>query len=215
MSRLTKQDSMYSGLSELELIEGCNQFGSMATSSISDALVHFKTAGDMLNEMRSRIEHGHWLPWLDANWKHSQQWASTAMRISNYVSERNLSDVELRKIGSAGKVLALIQEESKATRKPSSSGATELEAGEPLSDQQATATPVKEPREQKPASNPRSDAAPRDIKPSAPEFDLGSSLDEHRSAILEMAGDYAAAKQTKHFIVMLRKVAADLEVATP
>jgi hypothetical protein len=213
MSKQLTIESRYSGLSESELIDGCNQFGSMATSSISDALVHFKTAGDMLNEMRSRIEHGHWLPWLEANWKHSQQWASTAMRISNYTSERNLSDVELRKIGSAGKVLALIQEQSKATRKQSAE-ADESDAEETPATPEAESKPV-EPREQKPSSNPRSDAAPRNSKPAAPEFDLGSSLDEHRSAILEMAGDYAAAKQTKHFIVMLRKVAADLEVTTP
>jgi len=205
--------SIYSGLSESELIEGCNQFGSMATSSISDALVHFKTCGDMLNEMKTRIEHGHWLPWLEANWKHSQQWASTAMRISNYTSERNLSDVELRKIGSAGKVLALIQEESKATRKPVADF-EEFGLEETLTKPEPESRPS-EPREQKPSSNPRSDAAPRNSKPSAPEFDLGSSLDEDRSAILDMAGNYAAAKQTKHFIVMLRKVAADLEVTTP
>lgn len=205
--------SIYSGLSESEIIEGCNQFGSMATSSISDALVHFKTAGDMLNEMRSRIEHGHWLPWLEANWKHGQQWASTAMRISNYAFERNLSDVELRKIGSAGKVLALIQEESRATRKSSPSDELESEADEPLSKAESKRE-RSEPREPKPSANPRSSAASSSPKP-APEFDLGSSLDEHRSAILEMAGDYHAAKKTKHFIVMLRKVAADLEVATP
>jgi hypothetical protein len=205
--------SRYSGLSESELIEGCNQFGSMATSSISDALVHFKTCGDMLNEMKTRIEHGHWLPWLEANWKHSQQWASTAMRISNYTSERNLSDVELRKIGSAGKVLALIQEESKATRKPSTDS-EESDSEDTPTKPNAESTPV-EPRESKPSGNPRSDAAPRNNKPATPEFDLGSSLDEHRSAILEMAGDYAVAKQTKHFIVMLRKVAADLEATTP
>ena len=32
---------------------------------------------------------------------------------------------------------------------------------------------------------------------------------------LKENGDYHAAKKTKHFIVMLRKIAADLEVATP
>lgn len=207
--------SRYSGLSESELIEGCNQFGSMATSSISDALVHFKTSGDMLNEMRSRVEHGHWLPWIEANWKHSQQWASTAMRISNYVSERNLTDVELRKIGSAGKVLALIQEESKATRKPSAAETDESDPEESPTKREVESTPVKEPREPKPSGNPRSNAAPRTSSQAEPEFDLGSSLDEDRSAILDMAGDYSAAKQLRHFVVMLKKVASDLEATMP
>lgn len=74
-------------------------------------------------------------------------------------------------------------------------------------------TPVP-PREPKPPTNPRSSAAPSSSKPAA-EFDRGDSLDEDRRAILDMAADYSAAKQLKHFIVMLRKVATDLEATAP
>lgn len=42
-------------------------------------------------------------------------------------------------------------------------------------------------------------------------FALGERLDSDRADILAMSGDYLIAKKLSHFVVMLRKVAADLE----
>jgi hypothetical protein len=84
-----------------------------------------------------------------------------------------------------------------------------VEVVEPI---EVESTPVEQPRQPKPAGNPKSDAAPRNSSASEPEFDLGSSLNDDRSAILDAAAGYIAAKKLKHFVVMLRKVANDLEV---
>lgn len=156
--------------------------------------------GRVMSIVKSKLPHGEWCNWVRETFedKMSLRNIQCHMKASQEVAQ---NPALLECADSLDDIL-------KTTAKPKTAGVT---VNEPI---EATATPVKEPREQKPSANPRSNSAQSSSKP-APEFDLGSSLDEHRSAILDMAGDYAAAKQTKHFIVMLRKVAADLEVATP
>jgi hypothetical protein len=167
-------------------------------------------AGRALIEIKKQIPHGQWLAWLGANFNYSQQTASDYMRIAEYGHARNLADAT-----SVRHALRMIAEHTETTKRERQSGVQVIEPEKTEEPIEVESTPVKEPREPKPSGNPRNNAAPRTSSQAEPEFDLGSSLDEHRSAILEMAGDYAAAKQTKHFIVMLRKVAADLEVTTP
>jgi hypothetical protein len=163
---------------------------------------------------KEKLPHGEFLPWVAREFNYSQQTASRYMTIAaNYSRVGGLSEAT-----SINEALRLISEDpntAKRARRGSVTVVDELQDPAESKDViEVEATPVKEPREPKPSANPRSSAALSSSKP-APEFDLGSSLDEHRSAILEMATDYHIAKKTKHFIVMLRKVAADLEVATP
>lgn len=157
--------------------------------------------GRVMSIVKSKLPHGEWCNWVRDTF--DDQISLRSIQCHMKASQAIAQNPALLECADS------LDDILKTTAKPKAAGVT---VNEPI---ETTATPAKEPREQKPASNPRSDAAPRSSKPSAPEFDLGSSLDEHRSAILDMAGDYAAAKQTKHFIVMLRKVATDLEVATP
>lgn len=200
----------FEGMGIEQLADIANLSAEQVEKNARATIANADRCGRALLEIKKEIPHGKWLAWLGANFNYSQQTASDYMRIAEYGHARNLADAT-----SVRHALRMIAEDPETPKRERQCGVEVIEpqkAGEPI---EATATPVTEPREPKPASNPRSGATPRDSKPSAPEFDLGSSLDEHRSAILEMAGDYAAAKQTKHFIVMLRKVAADLEVATP
>lgn len=157
--------------------------------------------GRVMSIVKSKLPHGEWCNWVRETFEDQISLRSIQchMKASQAIAQ---NPALLECADSLDDIL-------KTTAKPKAAGVT---VNDPI---EAKATPVKKPREPKPASNPRSGATPRDSKPSAPEFDLGSSLDEHRSAILDMAGDYAAAKQTKHFIVMLRKVATDLEVTAP
>lgn len=154
--------------------------------------------GRVMSIVKSKLPHGEWCNWVRETFEDQISLRSIQchMKASQAIAQ---NPALLECADSLDDIL-------KTTAKPKAAAVT---VNEPI---EAKATPVKEPREPKPASNPRSDAAPRNSKPSALEFDLGSSLDEHRSAILEMAGDYAPSKQLKHFIVMLRKVATDLEV---
>lgn len=156
--------------------------------------------GRVMSIVKSKLPHGEWCNWVRETFedKMSLRNIQCHMKASQEVAQ---NPALLECADSLDEIL-------KATAKPKTPS---VQVVEPI---EAESKPVTA-REQKPASNPRSDAAPRNSKPSAPEFDLGRSLDEHRSAILDMAGDYAATKQTKQFIVMLRKVASDLEVATP
>lgn len=169
--------------------------------ALERTLNHASNFGRILSAVRKKIPHGQWAGWVQ------QTFGDTVSlrKIQRYMQIANASDQTLLEGAKT------IDEALERIAEPKPRKAS-VEVVEPI---EIKATAIKEPREPNPASDPRSDAAPRNSKPSAPEFDLGSSLDEHRSAILEMAGDYAAAKQTKHFIVMLRKVASDLEVATP
>jgi len=156
--------------------------------------------GRVMSIVKSKLPHGEWCNWVRETFEDQISLRSIQchMKASQAIAQ---NPALLECADSLDDILKL-------TAKPKSSGVT---VKEPIDVEPKPAAP----REPKPASNPRSDSSPRNSKPSAPEFDLGSSLDEHRSAILEMAGDYAAVKKTKHFIVMLRKVATDLEVATP
>lgn len=157
--------------------------------------------GRVMSIVKSKLPHGEWCNWVRETFedKMSLRNIQCHMKASQAIAQ---NPALLECADSLDDIL-------KTTAKPKAAGVT---VNDPI---EAKTTPVQEPREPKPAGNPRSDAISRNSKPSAQEFDLGSSLDEHRSAILDMAADYQIAKKSKHFIVMLRKVAADLEVATP
>jgi len=182
------------------LTEAAKEAFEEVTWSLEKTLTHATNFGRILSSVRKKIPHGEWCGWVQETFGDTM----SLRKIQRYMQIANASDQTLLE-GAKTIDEALERISEPKPRKAS------VEVVDPI---EVKSSPV-EPREPKPASNPRSDAAPRNSKPAAPEFDLGGSLDEHRSAILEMAGDYHAAKQTKHFIVMLRKVAADLEVTTP
>lgn len=181
------------------LTEAAKEAFEEVTWSLEKTLSHATNFGRILSSVRNKIPHGEWSGWVQETFGDTM----SLRKIQRYMQIANASDQTLLE-GAKTIDEALERIAEPKPRKPS------VEVVEPI---EVEATPV-EPREPKPAGKPRSSAASSSPKP-APEFDLGSSLDEHRSAILDMAGDYHAAKKTKHFIVMLRKVAADLEVTTP
>jgi hypothetical protein len=45
-------------------------------------------AGRFLAEIKSRLNHGEWLPWLEKHWPHSPTWVSKMMRLAEF-SQRN------------------------------------------------------------------------------------------------------------------------------
>lgn len=199
---------------ELEhLAEAANMAAEQVEKSARSMVQHADRAGRALLEAKSRLPHGNWMPWLGANFDQSISLANKYMAIaSNSECIPNL--LEAPNITQAMRMITEAREE----QSPKKSGVVVSNpAQDPAESQDVIEAELRrvEPKPEKPAGNPRSDAAPRNSKPTAPEFDLGSSLDEDRSDILDMAADYTAAKQLKHFIVMLRKVAADLEVTAP
>jgi hypothetical protein len=74
--------------------------------------------GRYLTEIKGRLGHGEWLPWLEANWNHSTVWASQFMKMANYKHAYNLEEASsvreaLRMIGEAEEAAG-----TKRTRKP-------------------------------------------------------------------------------------------------
>ena len=74
--------------------------------------------GRYLTEIKSRLGHGEWLPWLEENWNHSTVWASQFMKMANYKHAYNLEEASsvreaLRMIGEAEEAAG-----TKRTRKP-------------------------------------------------------------------------------------------------
>jgi len=180
-------------------------------SNARKTVEHAERCGRALLAAKAKVPHGQWLAWVGSNFNYSQQTASDYMRIADYGRARNLEEAT-----SVRAALKMISDDPEVEKResPKKPGVVVTKpAADPAESKdviEVDSKPVA-PREPKPSSNPRSDAAPRNNNPSAPEFDLGSSLDDDRSAILDAAADYIAAKKLKYFVVMLRKVANDLE----
>lgn len=203
----------FDGMPLEQLVDIANGSAEQVEKSARNMVQHAHRAGRALLAAKEQLEHGQWLPWLGAHFDQSISLANKYMAIASN-SEQIPNLLEAPSITQAMRMITEAREE----QSPKKAGVVVTKpAADPAESKDVIDVESKPvaPREPKPSSNPRSDAAPRNSKPSASEFDLGSSLDEHRSAILEMAADYQIAKKTKHFIVMLRKVAVDLEVATP
>lgn len=102
--------------------------------------------GRYLIEIKGRLGHGEWLPWLEENWQYSQVWASQFMRLANYNSGYNLADA--KDIKDALRILGEAEEAAgtKRTRKP-----TEPPAAPPT----LPAVEVIDTRPTKPAKQPQ------------------------------------------------------------
>jgi hypothetical protein len=82
--------------------------------------------GRYLTEIKSRLGHGQWLPWLEENWKHSDKWATQFMRLANQNCSSNLAEASsineaLRMIGEAEEAAG-----TKRTRKAPAEPAPEV-----------------------------------------------------------------------------------------
>jgi hypothetical protein len=96
--------------------------------------------GRYLTEIKSRLGHGNWLPWLEENWQYSHKWAAQFMRLANMNSSSNLTDAKdikdaLRIIGEAEEAAG-----TKRTRKPAAVPAPEVE----VIDNRPAARPVED-----------------------------------------------------------------------
>jgi hypothetical protein len=58
-----------------------------AEAAWQDAVAHAIRAGELLIEAKAQVEHGHWLPWLDANFPGSARSAQGYMRLAQHAEE--------------------------------------------------------------------------------------------------------------------------------
>ncbi len=193
MSQLTTFDDL-----DIEaLTEAAKEAFEEVAWSLEKTLSHATNFGRILSSVRNKIPHGEWSGWVQETFGDTM----SLRKIQRYMQIANASDQTLLEGAKT------IDEALERIAEPKPRKAS-VEVVEPI---EVESTPVEQPRQPKLAGNTKSDAAPRSSSASEPEFDLGSSLDDDRSAILDAAADYIAAKKLKHFVVMLRKVATDLE----
>lgn len=188
------EDLPVEALSEVarESFEECNW-------ALEKAFEKAKQFGRILLIVRSKIPHGEWIPWIDATFedKVSLRTIQRYMQIAN-ASETTLLegaksiDEAIKRIGTPKS--EPVEEPEPATAQP----------GQPS----VQPEPAKPPREPRKPQEPHQESTPI---VAAEVFHLGERLDEDRSTIMEMAGDYMAAGKLKPFVVMLHKAATDLE----
>lgn len=75
--------------------------------------------GRYLTEIKSRLGHGEWLPWLEENWPQSQSRAYQYMKLANFHNCTNLDLAECANVHSALKLIGEAEEAAgtKRTRK--------------------------------------------------------------------------------------------------
>lgn len=84
-------------LSLFDLAEIANREHEAAQSALVSTLEHGFNAGAALIEVKGRLNHGEWLPWLKENFNGSHDTASVYMRIArNFERARNLEEPSLR-----------------------------------------------------------------------------------------------------------------------
>ncbi len=186
------------------LTEAAKEAFEEVTWSLEKTLTHATNFGRILSSVRKKIPHGEWSGWVQSTFGDTM----SLRKIQRYMQIANASDQTL--LEGAKTIDEALERISEP--KPRKASVEVVEPTEAKDAIEVVATSVEQPRQPKQQQgNPRSDSSPRSLSTSEPEFDLGSSLDDDRSAILDAAADYIAAKKLKHFIVMLRKVASDLE----
>jgi hypothetical protein len=96
--------------------------------------------GRYLTEIKSRLGHGEWLPWLEENWQYSRVWATQFMRLANDKLSYHLTDA--KDIKDALRILGEAEEAAgtKRTRKAPADPAPEIE----VIDNRPAARPVED-----------------------------------------------------------------------
>lgn len=201
MSKLIPYDSMQPE----QLLEMANDAAEQVERRGRETVQHAIVAGRSLLEAKRQTPHGEWMAFLKSHWNRSVRHANNYMQIANSQHAANLEQA-----GSIRAALALIASESDpepdtTPDPPEKPDAIEITASEPQEqpEPRQPSVSVKKPREPK--------EAPAERLAESEPFALGERLDADRADILAMSGDYLIAKKLSHFVVMLRKVASDLE----
>ena len=205
---MTQTREMMLGSMNIEqLAEMANDAAEQAEKHGRKAVQAAIVAGDALLAAKKQIAHGEWAGWVKTHWNYSQSWASRLMTVAKRAQGHDLTD-----FSSVRAVLAAFSGGSESDSEPDTtpepvenSDPIEITASEPQEppEPRQPSVSVKKPREPKEAPAER-------LSESEP-FALGERLDADRADILAMSGDYLIAKKLSHFVVMLRKVASDLE----
>jgi hypothetical protein len=89
-----------------------------AEASIRDSLMHAREAGDKLMEVKLRLKHGEWMPWVEANCQFSHSTAllyfNVALRWNELANSQHVENLTLHK---AAEMLGEMSREVRAAEK--------------------------------------------------------------------------------------------------
>lgn len=90
-----------------KLADKINQEHEACEGAFTESLGHARRAGELLIEAKGQVEHGDWLPWVEANCEFSVRTAQVYMRIeSNWAELANTQGLAHLGVESAAKLLA-------------------------------------------------------------------------------------------------------------
>ena len=64
------------------LADDINEQRQLGINALQRSIDHFRRCGELLNLAKSRLDHGEWLPWLEANWEGSASEANRYMKLA-------------------------------------------------------------------------------------------------------------------------------------
>lgn len=152
-------------------------------------------AGSALDAAKAQLPHGQWESWLAVNWKFSQSLARRYMQIAKRYRGSVLEQASIRSLladmssGSDDGERATEQHQPESYEAP-----IEVTAREPGKPEKSVGVKVKKPQ-----------------KPTVKSFVLEDRLDEDRSAILDLAGEYADHEVLPDFLKMAKATLKQIE----
>lgn len=106
--------------SESDIVKFVNEKHVYICEEAGHVIFECKLVGDALNEMKSRVEHGAWIPWVGAHCDFSRSQATRYMKVSTNwgLIEQRLANVERRQHLSVRSALSLLSEPKAKNSKP-------------------------------------------------------------------------------------------------
>jgi hypothetical protein len=162
--------------------------------------------GRVMSIVKSKLPHGQWSKWVLETFEDRMSLRNIQchMKAANAIAQNPALLDCADSLDSILELTAVPKQGRVTVSKPAPDPAESPDVIE------AESRPVdRNPRE----SNPRSNRAPR--RTEVEEFDFGSRRERDKSYILEIAGDYHAAKKTQEFIELLDEISESMRAVMP
>jgi len=156
-------------------------------------------AGKALAAAKEQIAHGQWEEWLEANWNYHQSLARRYMQISKRYSGSVLENRSVR---------SLLAEMSEPTHDD-----TDVKKQQSLNSAESCDAPIEVTAREPETPEKQSSVKVKESKPKqkVTSFILAERLDEDRSKIMEIAGEYLSHQKLQSFIQMLQSLLVDIQ----
>jgi hypothetical protein len=196
MSTLMLSSEVMAGMAPDALAELANDAAKQAEQRAKTTAEAALLAGKALAAAKEQIPHGQWEAWLQENWEFHPSLARRYMQIAK---RYGCSVLENRSVNALLLEMSAVSDEAepatKTTQPEMYDAPIEVTAREPE-------TPEKQPSVKVKESKP---------KQKVTSFILAERLDEDRSKIMELAGEYLSHQKLQSFVQMLQSLLVDIQ----